>query len=90
MLFRSTAENNTNQYTTDISFELKLNKKGNVRLRAFQKVNDDLIYDDAPYTRGLGLFYTEDFNDFNDLLRRWFRRRVKEGRKEEPMQLSQE
>ena len=85
-----TAENNTNQYTTDISFELKLNKKGNVRLRAFQKVNDDLIYDDAPYTRGLGLFYTEDFNDFNDLLRRWFRRRVKEGRKEEPMQLSQE
>jgi hypothetical protein len=53
-------------------------------------VNDDLIYDDAPYTRGLGLFYTEDFNDFSDLLNRWFRRRVKEGRKEEPVKLSQE
>lgn len=85
-----TSENTSNQYTTDISFELKLNKKGNVRLRAFQKVNDDLIYDDSPYTRGVGLFYTEDFNDFNDLLHRWFRRRVKEGRKEEPLKLSQE
>jgi len=77
------SENSSNQYTTDISFELKLNKKGNVRLRAFQKVNDDLIYDDAPYTRGLGLFYTEDFNDFDELMNRWFRRRNKEARKED-------
>jgi len=83
-----TTENSGNQYTTDISFELKLNKKGNVRLRAFQKVNDDLIYDDAPYTRGLGLFYTEDFNDFGELLHRWFRRRVKEAKKEESAKLT--
>lgn len=69
------AETNTNQYTTDISFEFKLNKKGNVRLKAFQKVNEDLIYDDAPYTRGLGVFYTEDFNDVSELWHRWFRRR---------------
>ena len=66
---------NNTQYTTDFSVELKLNKKGNVRLRAFQKVNEDLIYDDVPYTRGLGIFYTEDFNNFGELWRRWFRRR---------------
>ncbi len=70
----NSAENST-QYTTDFSVELKLNKKGNVRLKAFQKVNEDLIYDDAPYTRGLGVFYTEDFNDFGELWRRWFRRK---------------
>lgn len=70
-------ENGTNQYTTDFSVELKLNKKGNVRLKAFQKVNEDLIYDDAPYTRGLGLFFTEDFNEFSDLRKRWFRRKEK-------------
>ena len=66
---------NSAQYTTDFSVELKLNKKGNVRLKAFQKVSDDLIYDDAPYTRGLGVFYTEDFNEFGELWRRWFRRK---------------
>lgn len=73
--------NGTSQYTTDFSVELKLNKKGNVRLKAFQKVNEDLIYDDAPYTRGLGIFFTEDFNEFNELWRRWFRR--KEAKKPE-------
>ena len=70
------SEDNNTQYTTDFSVELKLNKKGNVRLKAFQKVNEDLIYDDAPYTRGLGIFYTEDFNEFGDLWRRWFRRKA--------------
>ena len=67
---------NNTQYTTDFSVELKLNKKGNVRLRAFQKVNEDLIYDDVPYTRGLGIFYTEDFNTFGELWRRWRRGKV--------------
>ena len=71
------SENGSSQYTTDLSVELKLNKKGNVRLKAFQKVNEDLIYDDAPYTRGLGLFFTEDFNEFSDLRKRWFRRKEK-------------
>jgi hypothetical protein len=75
------SEDNNTQYTTDFSVELKLNKKGNVRLKAFQKVNDDIIYDDAPYTRGLGVFYTEDFNDFGELWRRLFHR--KEARKAE-------
>ena len=70
----NTEESNT-QYTTDFTVELKLNKKGNVRLKAFQKVNDDLIYDDSPYTRGFGIFYTEDFNDLGELWHRWLRRR---------------
>lgn len=72
----SESEGNNTQYTTDFSVELKLNKKGNVRLRAFQKVNEDLIYDDVPYTRGLGIFYTEDFNTFGELWRRWRRGKV--------------
>ena len=71
---KNTEESNT-QYTTDFTVEMKLNKKGNVRLKAFQKVNDDLIYDDAPYTRGFGIFFTEDFNDFGELWRRWTRRK---------------
>lgn len=66
--------NNNSQFTTDISAELKVNKAGNLRLRAFQKVNDDLIYD-APYTRGVGFLYTEEFNDLKHLRSKIFTRR---------------
>ncbi len=66
--------NNNSQFTTDISAELKVNKAGNLRLRAFQKVNDDLIYD-APYTRGVGFLYTEEFNDLKHLRSKIFARR---------------
>jgi hypothetical protein len=69
-----TNQANTNQYTTDFSLEMKVNKKGNIRARAFQKVNDDLINSDAPYTQGLGVFYTEDFNDFRHLMKKLFRK----------------
>ena len=85
------SENNTTQYTTDFSVELKLNKKGNVRLKAFQKVNEDIIYDDAPYTRGLGVFYTEDFNDFGELWRRWFKKKeIKNSNTEEPGEIDED
>ena len=59
---------------------LKGAKAGGSRV-VLKKVNDDIIYDDAPYTRGLGVFYTEDFNDFGELWRRLFHR--KEARKAE-------
>jgi hypothetical protein len=60
-------------YTTDFQIELKLNKKGNIRLRAFQKVNNDIEYSQAPYTQGFGIFYTEEFDTFNQLLQKIFR-----------------
>lgn len=61
-------------YTTDFQIEYKINKKGNIRLRAFQKMNNDITYNQAPYTQGIGIFYTEGFNNFNELLQKMFRR----------------
>ncbi|MGE4290008.1 MAG: hypothetical protein AB7E36_15090 [Salinivirgaceae bacterium] len=60
-------------YTTDFQIEFKVNKKGNVRLRAFQKVNNDIEYTQAPYTQGFGIFYTEEFDTIDDLLQKIFR-----------------
>jgi len=60
--------------TGDFMVEYKLNKKGNIRLRAFQKVNNDITYTQAPYTQGIGIFYTDEFNTFDDLLQKMFRR----------------
>ncbi len=63
-----------NPYTTDFQVEYKVNNKGNIRLRAFQKANNDITYNQAPYTQGIGIFYTEDFDNFNELLQKMFRR----------------
>lgn len=67
-----TATPDKSPYTTDFQIELKLNKKGNIRLRAFQKVNNDIEYSQTPYTQGLGVFYTEEFDTFDDLLNKLF------------------
>jgi hypothetical protein len=32
-----------------------------------------LEYDDGPYTQGVGVFYTESFNTFKGLLKRYWR-----------------
>ncbi|MBI9068911.1 MAG: translocation/assembly module TamB domain-containing protein [Salinivirgaceae bacterium] len=65
---------NNNPYTTDFQVELKVNQKGNIRLRAFQKANNDFTYNTGnPYTQGLGIFYTEEFDNFDELLRKMFR-----------------
>ncbi|HAM97411.1 MAG TPA: hypothetical protein DCQ26_02265 [Marinilabiliales bacterium] len=61
-------------YTTDVQVELKVNQNGNIRLRAFQKVNNDIEFSQAPYTQGIGIFYTEEFDDFNDLMIKMFRK----------------
>lgn len=65
--------NEKSPYTTDFQVEFKVNKKGNVRLRAFQKVNNDIEYTQTPYTQGFGIFYTEEFNTIDDLLQKIFR-----------------
>jgi hypothetical protein len=65
-----------NLYAYDFIMELKVNKKGNVRLRAFNIQNTDLNYEGIPYKQGFGLFYTEEFNSFDELMQRYFRKSV--------------
>ncbi len=69
--------NQNMQYTTDFQVELKLNKKGNIRLTAFNKVNNDYIYNDnAAYTQGGGIFFTDEFDTFDELLQKMFHKSV--------------
>ena len=56
----------------DVSVELKLNQKGTIRLKGFNKTNDDLLlYQDAPYTQGMGIFYTESFNSIGEVFKKY-------------------
>lgn len=52
--------------------ELKLNKTGKLRAKAFARYNDDFLntmtVTENEYTTGLGMMYREEFNNFKDLL----------------------
>lgn len=68
----TTTANTTNasNIVGDVDVEVKLDKKGNVRLKAFAKANDqeNIMYQQTPYEQGIGVFYRKDFNTFSQLL----------------------
>jgi hypothetical protein len=66
--------NNTNQYTSSSSqivgeFEMsvKLVPSGKIQLKAYNLSNNNLIYETAPYTQGIGLSFKEEYNSFKEL-----------------------
>ncbi len=69
---------NTSQLVGDVDVEYKIKPSGKVRVKAFTRANDHLLYEYAPYTQGVGVFYREEFDTFNDLLNKyrekWFRK----------------
>jgi len=64
----------TSNIVGDFSVDVKINKSGKLRVRAFNESNDKLQYEDAPYTQGVGIFYREEFNSFSELLNKFWNR----------------
>lgn len=62
---------NANQLVGDVEVEYKINPSGKLRLKAFTRANDHLLYEYAPYTQGVGLFYREEFNSFGELFKKY-------------------
>jgi hypothetical protein len=52
----------------DFDVNVKLIPSGKLRFKAYNRSNNNLIYETAPYTQGVGFTFTEDFNDFGELL----------------------
>ncbi len=55
-------QSNSNQFIGDFDLEVKLNKKGNLKLKVFNKTNRNEFIDKGPYTQGVGIFYQHSFN----------------------------
>ena len=56
----------------DMSVEYKVTTDGKLRLRAFTQSNDYTnLTTIAPYTQGIGIFYREDFDTFNELFKNY-------------------
>jgi hypothetical protein len=68
-------QTNTSNIVGDMDVDIKLNRSGKLRLKAFTRANDNLIRPHlSPYTQGIGLFYREDFDSFDELLSRYWNR----------------
>jgi len=63
---------NANNFVGDVNVDYKLTDDGKFRVKAFNRANDvNQIYSNGPYTRGVGIFYREEFNTFGELLKRY-------------------
>ena len=65
---------NANQLVGDVEVEYKISPSGKLRVKAFTRANDHLLYEYAPYTQGVGLFYREEFNSFAELFGKYWDR----------------
>ncbi|MBL7924297.1 MAG: translocation/assembly module TamB domain-containing protein [Bacteroidia bacterium] len=76
------ANQNTSNLIGDFTVEVKANKDGRVRLKAFNRSNNNSLINNinSPYTQGVGVFYSQEFNTFAELtqkLRDLFRKKSK-------------
>lgn len=76
---------NTSNIAGDFVVDIKLNESGTLKLKAFNRANNRILYDYAPYTQGIGVSYSEQFNSFGELLKRYLRKLS--GKKEEEVSL---
>ncbi len=78
---------NTSNIVGDFDVDIKLNRSGKLRLKAFTRANDNLIRTHlSPYTQGIGLFYREDFDSFDELMRRYWNMVFSEAKREDEVQ----
>jgi hypothetical protein len=63
---------NTSNIVGDFDINVKLNKSGKLRLKAYNRANENLLYEEGPYTQGVGLSYKEEFNSFSNLLKSYW------------------
>ncbi len=59
---------NNSQLVGDFDVNVKLIPSGKLQLKAYNRSNNNLIYETAPYTQGVGFSFTEEFNSFNHFL----------------------
>jgi isocitrate dehydrogenase len=53
--------------------EVKANKDGRIRLKAFNRSNNNSLINNinSPYTQGVGIFYRQEFNNFKELTKKF-------------------
>jgi hypothetical protein len=79
----STSTTNPNQSSNlvgDVNVEYKLTDR--LSLKAFNRANDIIYYQDYLYTQGIGLIYREDFANLKDLTAKYFKEKQQKNKKD--------
>jgi hypothetical protein len=69
---RATSSNNNN-IVGDFDMNVKLTNNGKLQLKAYNRSNNNLIYETSPYTQGIGVSYHESYDTFGELWRKFTR-----------------
>ena len=67
----TTGQNDANKIVGDVEVEVKLNKKGSLKTKVFNRTNraTEINYDQTMYTQGIGILYRKEFDTFGELFR---------------------
>jgi hypothetical protein len=78
------AANSANKIVGDVEIEVKLNKKGSLRSKVFNRTNQrtETSSDQGLYTQGVGVFYRKEFNTFGELAKGFWKTITFQKRKE--------
>jgi hypothetical protein len=60
--------NSSSQIVGDFDMRVKLTPNGKIQLKVYNHSNNDLIYETAPYTQGVGFSFKEEYNSFEELV----------------------
>jgi len=74
----------TTEITGDFDVEVKITER--IRFKVFNRSNDNMVYETAPYTQGFGLFFRQSFDSLADL----FRKKKSEMKREEEPEIIEE
>lgn len=68
----------------DVSVEYKLTEDGRYRVKGFNRSNDNtqVTTSGGPFTQGVGAFYREEFEDFDDVWKRYYKKVLSWGKKD--------
>ncbi len=67
----NTTNQNASNIVGDVNVEYKLTDDGKVRIKAFNKSNENTqTISSGPYTQGVGVFYREEFDTTSELFKR--------------------
>jgi hypothetical protein len=58
---------NNSQLVGDFDINVKLIPSGKIQFKAYNRSNNNLIYETSPYTQGIGLSFQEEYNTLQEL-----------------------
>ncbi|MCQ2609098.1 MAG: translocation/assembly module TamB, partial [Bacteroidales bacterium] len=66
----TSATSQANDFSGNVSVEMKVNKKGTLKVKGFSRSNDDELSEKQENTNGLGFSFTKDFNTLREFFRK--------------------